>query len=187
MRGVPNVTDIAFGAVWSFAANCFGPFYHVFMFEQLDLSAFDVGLLATLAQLSGALSLPAWGLLLDRFGLVFRELIEREIQRFYVVEHDGMIVGSAALYPFPSGKAAELAALVVKPESRGAGVGDKLLEHISREAKKRGLRKLFVLTTQAAHWFIERGFVESDVSSLPEPRRSLYNYQRRSKVLVKTL
>ncbi len=59
---------IAFGAVWSFAANCFGPFYHVFMFEQLGLSAFDVGLLATLAQLSGALSLPAWGLLLDRYG-----------------------------------------------------------------------------------------------------------------------
>lgn len=59
---------VAFGAVWSFAANCFGPFYHVFMFEQLELSAFDVGMLATLAQLSGALSLPAWGHLLDRYG-----------------------------------------------------------------------------------------------------------------------
>jgi len=59
---------IAFGAVWSFAANCFGPFYHVFMFDQLGLSAFDVGLLATLAQLTGALSLPAWGHLLDRYG-----------------------------------------------------------------------------------------------------------------------
>lgn len=59
---------IAFGAVWSFAANCFGPFYHVFMFDQLGLSAFEVGLLAMLAQLSGALSLPAWGHLLDRYG-----------------------------------------------------------------------------------------------------------------------
>ena len=59
---------VAFGAVWSFAAYCFGPFYHVFMFEQLQLSAFQVGLLSTLAQLSGALSLPAWGLLLDRYG-----------------------------------------------------------------------------------------------------------------------
>lgn len=59
---------IAFGAMWSFAANCFGPFYHVFMFDQLGLSAFEVGLLATLAQLSGALSLPAWGHLLDRYG-----------------------------------------------------------------------------------------------------------------------
>lgn len=59
---------IAFGAVWSFAANCFGPFYHVFMFEQLQLSAWDVGLLSTVSALGGALSLPAWGRLLDRYG-----------------------------------------------------------------------------------------------------------------------
>lgn len=59
---------IAFGAVWAFAANCFGPFYHVFMFEQLQFDAFRVGLLATIAQLTGALALPAWGHLLDRYG-----------------------------------------------------------------------------------------------------------------------
>ncbi len=59
---------IAFGAVWSFAANCFGPFYHVFMFEQLNLSAWDVGILSTISALGGALALPAWGRLLDHFG-----------------------------------------------------------------------------------------------------------------------
>jgi MFS family permease len=59
---------VAFGAVWSFAANCFGPFYHVFMFEQLGMSALGVGLISMLAQLTGALSLPIWGRLLDRFG-----------------------------------------------------------------------------------------------------------------------
>ena len=59
---------VAFGSIWSFATNCFGPFYHVFMFEQLDFSAFDVGLLATLSAFGGALSLPAWGRLLDRYG-----------------------------------------------------------------------------------------------------------------------
>ncbi|MES2692361.1 MAG: MFS transporter [Verrucomicrobiota bacterium] len=59
---------IAFGAVWSFAANCFGPFYHVFMFEQLELSAWDVGILSTVAALGGAIALPGWGRLLDRFG-----------------------------------------------------------------------------------------------------------------------
>jgi MFS family permease len=68
LRARSLLVFIAFGAVWSFAANCFGPFYHVFMFDQLDLSAFEVGLLATFAQLSGALSLPAWGHLLDRYG-----------------------------------------------------------------------------------------------------------------------
>jgi MFS family permease len=59
---------IAFGTIWSFAANCFGPFYHVFMFEQLNFTALDVGIFFTLSQLGGALSLPAWGRLLDRFG-----------------------------------------------------------------------------------------------------------------------
>lgn len=59
---------VAFGAMWSFAANCFGPFYHTFMFEQLRMSALEVTALSMLAQLTGALSLPAWGPLLDRFG-----------------------------------------------------------------------------------------------------------------------
>jgi amino-acid N-acetyltransferase len=116
-----------------------------------------------------------------------RELIEREIERFYVVEHDGLILGTAALYPLPSGRSAEMAALTVRPESRDHGYGEKLLEHVSAEARRRGMRRLFVLTTQAAHWFIERGFVQKDPSALPEERRSLYNYQRRSKVLVKNL
>lgn len=62
------VAFIGFGAVWSFAANAYGAFYHVFMFEQLSMSAFTVGMLSTLSALGGALSLPAWGQLLDRFG-----------------------------------------------------------------------------------------------------------------------
>jgi amino-acid N-acetyltransferase len=47
------------------------------------------------------------------------------------------------------------------------------------------MKKLFVLTTRTAHWFIERGFVESDVSALPVQKKSLYNYQRKSKVFVR--
>jgi MFS family permease len=59
---------VAFGCVWCFAANCFGPFYQVFMFDQVHFSGFEVGVTATLSQLGGALSMPAWGLLLDRYG-----------------------------------------------------------------------------------------------------------------------
>lgn len=59
---------IGFGAIWSFAANVFGPFYHVFMFEELQMSAFDVGILSTISALGGALSLGAWGQMLDRYG-----------------------------------------------------------------------------------------------------------------------
>jgi MFS family permease len=59
---------VAFGACWAFGSNCFGPFYHTFMFEQLNFSGFQVGLLATLVALGGIVSLPVWGGLLDRYG-----------------------------------------------------------------------------------------------------------------------
>lgn len=59
---------IAFGAMWSFAANCFGPFYHVFLFEQLNFSGVEFGILATLTALGGMIALPVWGGLLDRHG-----------------------------------------------------------------------------------------------------------------------
>jgi amino-acid N-acetyltransferase len=49
------------------------------------------------------------------------------------------------------------------------------------------LKRLFVLTTRTAHWFIERGFAEATVDALPAAKRELYNFQRRSKVLLKNL
>lgn len=76
---------VVFGSIWSFATNCFGPFYHVFMFEQLNFSAFDVGILSTLTALGGALALPAWGRLLDRFGnkpVMAFALIAWQLQNF---------------------------------------------------------------------------------------------------------
>jgi amino-acid N-acetyltransferase len=115
-----------------------------------------------------------------------RELLEREVQSFFVIEHDRVIVGCAALYPL-AGKAAELAALAVRPEYQGRGYGEKLLEHGEVEARQLGFKRLFVLTTQAAHWFIERGFAEAAIGTLPEPKKSLYNWQRRSKILLKKL
>jgi amino-acid N-acetyltransferase len=116
-----------------------------------------------------------------------RELLEMEISRFSVIEHDGVIVGCAALYPFADEKAAELACLAVAPVYRDAGGGEQLLKYIEERAKKQRVKRLFVLTTRAAHWFIEHGFAESDVSSLPKQKQALYNYQRRSKVLVKPI
>lgn len=50
-----------------------------------------------------------------------------------------------------------------------------------------GLSKLFVLTTRSIHWFQERGFTPVDIDSLPESKKEMYNYQRRSKVLMADL
>ena len=116
-----------------------------------------------------------------------RERLEMEITRFSVIEHDGVIVGCAALYPFSGDKAAELACLAVMHDYQRAGYGDQLRRHVEARAKKLKLKKLFVLTTRAAHWFVERGFSEATVDALPAAKRELYNYQRRSKVFAKTL
>jgi amino-acid N-acetyltransferase len=127
--------------------------------------------------------LEAEGILVRRS----RELLEQEIDRFVVLEHDHRIVGCAALYPFPDEAAAELACLAVEAQSRDHGYGEAILNHMIDIAKTQGLKKLFVLTTRTAHWFIERGFVESDVSALPAQKKSLYNYQRKSKVFVRKI
>lgn len=127
--------------------------------------------------------LEAQGVLVKRS----RELLEMEIDRFSILEHDGVIVGCAALYPFAQERAGELACLAVHPDTRNGGAGDRLLRHLEAQARGLSIERLFVLTTQAAHWFIERGFVPSEVGTLPQRKQELYNYQRNSKVFLKPL
>lgn len=115
-----------------------------------------------------------------------RELLEREIEHFSIMLHDNIIVGCAALYPH-SEEEAELACLAVAPDQREWGYGEQLMKRIEKRAKKMGIKRLFVLTTRTEHWFVERGFKLVGVDDLPAKKRDMYNYQRRSKVLFKTL
>lgn len=116
-----------------------------------------------------------------------RERLEIEIGHFWVLERDHLIIGCAALYPFPREKMAELACLAIDPHYRNTGRGETLLDAMETEARKQGMQSLFVLTTRTAHWFVERGFVEAGLDALPGARQELYNFQRRSKVFVKKL
>ncbi len=116
-----------------------------------------------------------------------RELLEREIENFSVMEHDGVIFGCAALYPFPAEKMGEMACLIVDPEVQEEGEGERILIHIENRARAMGLTHLFILTTQTAHWFLQRGFVYASVNELPKDRQHIYNWQRRSQVLIKRL
>ena len=116
-----------------------------------------------------------------------RELLEREIENFSVIEHDGVIFGCAALYPFPAEKMAEMACLIVDPDIQGEGDGERILHHIENRARAQGFKTLFILTTQTAHWFLRRGFVYASVDELPKDRQRIYNWQRKSQVLMKKL
>ena len=116
-----------------------------------------------------------------------REKLERDISHFTVLEHDGVIYGSAALYQFPEEKLGEMAALTVDAAYQGFGDGERLLRHIENQARKAGLNRLFVLTTRTMHWFLKRGFRPAGVDYLPIEKRRLYNWQRRSQIFLKDL
>ncbi|HBE91932.1 MAG TPA: amino-acid N-acetyltransferase [Gammaproteobacteria bacterium] len=116
-----------------------------------------------------------------------REDLEKCIDKFLVMERDGLVTACAAMITYPNDGLAELASLAVHAEYRNAGRGDALLQHAEQLALTAGIQGLFVLTTQASHWFRERGFDSLDLDKLPVKRRQLYNYRRNSRVYLKSL
>ncbi|PIE37084.1 MAG: amino-acid N-acetyltransferase [Gammaproteobacteria bacterium] len=148
---------------------------------------FEISRRATIEDVGGILELieplEQRGVLLKRS----RELLENEIGHFRLLERDGRIIACAALYPFAEDGTGELACVVSHPDYRGGQRGKRLLDELEREAKRLGLSRVFVLTTQTADWFVEHGFVPAELDSLPEQKQRLYNLQRRSRVLVKVL
>lgn len=139
---------------------------------------------ATINDIGGILDLirplEEQGLLVRRS----REQLEMEIDQFVVIERDGLVIGCAALYPFPEENVGEFACLAVHPNYRDADRGSLLLKNIIQVARQRRYDRLFALTTRSIHWFLEHGFEIKDVSDLPEKKQRLYNYQRRSKILA---
>ncbi len=142
---------------------------------------------ATLDDLGGILSiirpLEEDGTLVRRD----RAQLEREIESFSVIEHDGVIFGCASLLAFPEERIGEMACLAVNPHVQNQGDGERILQRIEQRARAAGLSRLFVLTTRTMHWFLKRGFVQAGVEVLPVERQRMYNWQRKSQVLIKNL
>ncbi|HYN78053.1 MAG TPA: amino-acid N-acetyltransferase [Lamprocystis sp. (in: g-proteobacteria)] len=116
-----------------------------------------------------------------------RERLETEIDRFHLMERDGLVIACVALYPYPAHGMGELASVAVHEDYRNRGRGDKLLEQMETVGRARGLTRLFVLTTQTAHWFQERGFTPAGVDALPVEKQADYNLGRNSQVFIKDL
>ncbi len=116
-----------------------------------------------------------------------RELLEIEIDHFSLLKRDNTVIGCAALYPYPKESMAELGCLVVNPDYQRNGLADKLLQYIEDQAYEKGIHKLFCLTTQASHWFMERGFEAAELAELPEKKQAFYNFSRNSQPYLKQL
>ncbi|MBT7951247.1 MAG: amino-acid N-acetyltransferase [Gammaproteobacteria bacterium] len=154
---------------------------------MITASSYDVIRQADGSDIAGILELiepmEKQGVLVERS----REKLELEIGHFTLMQRDNVIIGCAALYPFSEENAAELACFVIHPEYHKQGMGEQLFAMMETIARKNGLKKLFVLTTQAEHWFLERGFSECSLDDLPVEKQDLYNYQRKSRVLTRTI
>ncbi len=116
-----------------------------------------------------------------------REKIEVDIKDYSVLVRDGTVIACAALHEYPEDNVVELACMAVHPDYQNQAKGDTLFSFIESIAIEKGAKILFVLTTQTEHWFLEKGFKEADISSLPVKKQNIYNYQRNSKTLIKTL
>ena len=53
--------------------------------------------------------------------------------------------------------------------------------------REAAIPEVFVLTTQTAHWFEERGFEKAPRSRLPKEKRELWDRRRGSKLFVRRL
>jgi amino-acid N-acetyltransferase len=116
-----------------------------------------------------------------------RSVVERDVEKFTVLEHDGIIYACAALDAFPEEQMAEMACLIVHPEWQSSGEGELLLRHMESRARAAGAKRLFVLTTRTSHWFLKRGFVRGGISDLPREKQNHYNRSRNSLVFIKKL
>ncbi len=116
-----------------------------------------------------------------------REQLEQEIGKFTIIDKDGLIIGCAALYPYLDEEMAEMACVAIHPDYRDGNRGLSLLNHMKHLARDQGIKQMFVLTTHSLHWFREQGFYEIGVEGLPVAKKMLYNYQRKSKILVTEL
>lgn len=154
---------------------------------QLSMESSETVRIATEQDIPGMLELihplEQQGILVKRS----RKQLEMEISHYSIIERDGIIIACAALNQYPDEKMAEMACVAVHPDYRNSSRGDILLEAIVKRAKQAGIERLFVLTTRTVHWFQERGFRLANIEDLPAEKREHYNYQRRSKILMKAL
>lgn len=114
-----------------------------------------------------------------------RELLEMEIERFTVLKKEDAIIACIAFYPYVEQSMAEIACVVIHPDYRKGNRGERLMHAVEQQAQQQGINTVFVLTTVSGHWFREQGFVEASLDALPESKKQLYNFQRKSKVFVK--
>ncbi|NNE43375.1 MAG: GNAT family N-acetyltransferase [Gemmatimonadetes bacterium] len=104
-----------------------------------------------LALLSGA-GLPGHG-------------VDSLIGTFRVASDAARVIGVAGLEP--CGTDALLRSVVVHADARGRGTAGRLCADLERDAARRGIRRLYLLTETAEAYFARRGFHATEREAVP--------------------
>ncbi|GHT59486.1 amino-acid acetyltransferase [Spirochaetia bacterium] len=119
-------------------------------------------------------------------GILLRRTAEQILEKkadFAVFEIDAQVHACGALHEWGEGQA-EIAAVATDPLYTDMGLGRRIVGYLIDRAKKKGLARVFVLTTRTQDWFEFLGFREAGVESLPEKKQKVYDRTRRSKVFA---
>jgi amino-acid N-acetyltransferase len=123
--------------------------------------------------------------------LVRRSLkeIETRIDDYLVFEVDRNPAGCVALHTYPETGKAEMACVCVDPKYENQGIGARMMQYVENQARARGVKDLFCLSTQTFNYFVQKGgFRQGTPDDLPAARRERYEKSgRRSLVLTKKL
>ncbi|MBN2659322.1 MAG: amino-acid N-acetyltransferase [Spirochaetales bacterium] len=122
------------------------------------------------------------GLLLKRT----KEDLLAQKKHYAVYSMDNIIHGCAALIPYGKGYG-EIAAITVDASYSHLGIGRRLVSFFLERAREEGLRHIFVLTTEAADWFLSLGFKTVSREELPPEKQQSYNNKRNSRILMMDL
>ncbi|TMG06356.1 MAG: GNAT family N-acetyltransferase [Chloroflexi bacterium] len=82
--------------------------------------------------------------------------IQEFLESFWVLENEGRVAGAAGIEIY--GEAAVLRSVVVAPELRGTGEGDRLVRTGLDYARDHSARRVYLFTMHAAPFFARYGF-----------------------------
>jgi amino-acid N-acetyltransferase len=121
---------------------------------------------------------------LMKSGILIRrtaENIQEKRDDYAVFEIDGSVHACGALHDWGENQG-EIAAVASDPMYSGMNLGRRIVGYLIEKARKKGMNRVFVLTTATQDWFETLGFREARLDSLPEKKRQVYDQSRNSKV-----
>ena len=114
---------------------------------------------------ASAADLSAIRTLLESSGLPTSDLASARPE-FAVIRERGRVVAAGALQRF--GSAALLRSVVVSPEARRRGLGQRVVIELERLARSTGIERVILLTQTAAEFFASQGYGVIERGAAPE-------------------